>query len=330
MTMMRAVQVTQFGGPEALVPATVPAPPAGPGELVIDVAAADIIFLDTLIRSGRAADFFPVRPPYVPGNGVAGQVAAVGDGVDRGWLGRRVMAHTGPAGGSGGYAERAAVPAGQVIAVPDEVSLTDAAAVLHDGVTALALAGQAGIGRGDQVLILGAAGGMGLLLVQLARAAGARVIAAARGSAKLSTAAGLGADVTVDYGEPGWTARVTEATGGTGPQVVLDGVGGPLGQDAFGIIAAGGRFSAHGGAAGGFARIDLQEAARRQVSVRGLADVQFGPGERVQLAGRVLAELAAGRLRPHVGQVFPLDQAAGAHAAIEARTAIGKTLLTTS
>jgi NADPH2:quinone reductase len=328
MTMMRAVEVIQFGGPEVLVPAAVPGPAPGPGEVVIDVAAADVIFLDTLIRSGRAADYFPVRPPYVPGNGVAGLVAAAGDGVEPGWLGRRVMARTGPAGGSGGYAERAAVPAGQVIAVPDDVSLQAAAAVLHDGVTALALAGLAGMGRGDQVLILGAAGGMGLLLVQLARAAGARVIAAARGAAKLGVAAGLGADVTVDYGEPGWAGRVTEATGGTGPQVVLDGVGGPLGQDAFGIIAAGGRFSAHGGAAGGFARIDRQEAARRQVSVRGLADVQFGPGDRARLAGRALAEVAAGRLRPHVGQVFPLDRAADAHAAIEARTAIGKTLLT--
>jgi NADPH:quinone reductase len=328
MTAMRVIEVTRFGGPEVLTPAAAPAPRAGPGEVVIDVAAADVIFLDTMIRAGRAASFFPVRPPYVPGGGVAGTVASTGDGVDRAWTGRRVMARTGAAGGSGGYAERAAVPVERAIPVPDGVDLRDAAAVLRDGVTAEVLAERAGLGRGEQVLILGAAGGLGLPLVPLARAAGAQVIAAARGQAKLGLVAGLGAGAVIDYSEPGWTERVLEVTGGAGPRVVFDGVGGELGRAAFGITAAGGRFSGHGSASGTFAPIDPQEAKRRQISVRGIEQAQFSDAEHARVAGRVLGEVAAGRMRPHIGQVFPLAQAAAAHAAIETRAAIGKTLLT--
>jgi NADPH2:quinone reductase len=96
------IEVTRFGRPGVLAVATAPGPAAGPGEVVIDVAVADIIFLDTMIRSGQATDFFPVRPPYVPGGRVAGTVAAAGDGVDPAWLGRRVIARTGGPGGSGG------------------------------------------------------------------------------------------------------------------------------------------------------------------------------------------------------------------------------------
>jgi NADPH:quinone reductase len=322
------IEVTRFGGPEVLTAATAPVPVAGPGEVVIDVTAADVIFLDAMIRSGRAAGFFPVRPPYVPGGGVAGTVAAAGDGVDRAWLGRRVIARTGGPGGSGGYAERAVAAIDRVVAVPDGVDLRDAAAVLHDGVTAEFLAERTGIGRGEQVLVLGAAGGLGLLLVQLALAAGAPVIGAARGQAKLDFVGALGADAAVDYSEPDWTKRVLEMTGGAGPRVVFDGVGGELGRAAFGITAAGGRFSAHGAPSGTFAPIDPQEAERRQVSVRGIEQAQLSDGEHARGARRVLAEVAAGRIRPHIGQVFPLADAAAAHAAIEARTAIGKTLLT--
>jgi NADPH2:quinone reductase len=327
VSAMRVIEVARFGGPEVLTPASVPDPVAGAGEVVIDVAAADVLFLDTLIRSGRAARFFPVRPPYVPGNGVAGVVSSIGDGVGSGLLGQRVIAHTGQAGGTGGYTERATVPADQVVQVPDGVDPSDAAAVLHDGVTALAITERIRLDAGDQVLILGAAGGMGIILMQLARAAGARVIAAARGAAKLHVLADRGADLVVDYSEPGWAARVVQAAGGGGPQVVLDGAGGQLGRAAFEITAPGGRFSAHGSASGSFALIDPEEARRRDISVLGLDQVRFSDEERVRLAGRVLAELAAGRIRPYIGQTFPLEKAADAHAGMETRTAIGKTLL---
>ncbi|MBO0789287.1 MAG: zinc-binding dehydrogenase [Actinobacteria bacterium] len=325
---MRVIQVTRFGPPEVLTPASVPDPVPGPGEAVITVAAADVLFLDTLIRSGRATQWFPVRPPYVPGNGVAGQVASVGDGVDPGWAGRRVIARTGGSGGAGGYAERAVVSAGQLVPVPGELDLSQSVALLHDGATALRLIASTGARPGERVLITGAAGGLGLLLLQLARAAGAQVIGAARGSAKLAVLWDLGADAVVDYGEPGWTKRVTEATGGDGPDVVFDGAGGQLGREAFEIMADGGRVSAHGSAGGGFAPISPDEAARRGITVRGIEQVQLRPGEHEALAQSALAELAAGHIRPIIGQLFPLAQAADAHAALEARSAPGKTLLT--
>ena len=326
--MTHAVQVTRFGGPEVLATIAVPDPVPGPGEVIIAVSAADVLFLDAVIRSGRAAAWFPVTPPYVPGNGVAGRVSAVGEGVDRGWAGRAVVARTGAGGGSCGYAEQVAVPAGQLVPVPDGVGLAEAAAVLHDGTTALGLASSTGIQPGENVLILGAAGGLGILLGQLARARGARVIAAARGQAKLDLLDGLGARAVVDYGEPHWPEAVVRATGGAGPDVVFDGVGGELGAAAFRVTASGGRFSAHGAASGGFAPIDADQAARRGVTLRGFEQVQFGPGEHERLAGQALAALAAGRIRPVIGQVFPLPNAADAHMALETRSALGKTLLT--
>jgi NADPH2:quinone reductase len=168
---------------------------------------------------------------------------------------------------------------------------------------------------------------MGTLLIQLARDRGARVIGAARGPAKLAAVAGLGADAVVDYGQPDWARQVTEATSGTGPDVVFDGAGGSLGQAAFAITAAGGRFSAHGAAAGGFATIDRQDAERRGITVRDISQVQSGSAEHAALAAEALAELAAGRIRPVIGQSVPLPDAAAAHAAMEDRAVTGKALL---
>jgi NADPH2:quinone reductase len=328
--MGQVVQVTRFGGPDVLATISVSDQEPGPGEVVIAVSAADVLFLDTVIRSGRAAAWFPVTPPYVPGNGVAGWVSAVGEGSGAAWAGQAVVARTGRAGGTGGYAERVVVPASHLVAVPDGAGLAEAAAVLHDGTTALGLAASTGIRPGEWVLILGAAGGLGILLGQLARAQGARVIAAARGKAKLDLLAEQGADAVVDYGEPGWLDHVVQATGSGGPDVVFDGVGGQLGTAAFSVIAEGGRFSAHGAASGGFAPVVADQAARRGVTVRGIEQVQFGPGEHERLAGQALAELAAGRIRPFIGQLFPLHRAGAAHTALESRSALGKTLLTTA
>ncbi|HWG12062.1 MAG TPA: zinc-binding dehydrogenase [Streptosporangiaceae bacterium] len=263
------IEVREFGPPEVLTPVEVPTPTAGPGEVVIATAAADVLHIDTLIRSGRAAQWFPVRPPYVPGNGVAGTVTSAGPGVDPGLAGQRVVVHTGEAGGSGGYAEQAVVPADRVVPVPDEVSLADAVAVLNDGATALGLMAGTGVLPGESVLILGAAGGLGLLLAQLARAAGGHVVAALRvtgatqGEAKATQARTAGAEAVIDYSDPDWAAQAVAAAGGSGPAVVFDGVGGSLGVTAFGIMAAGGRFSGHGAASGGFpGRLGRRRTAR--------------------------------------------------------------------
>jgi NADPH:quinone reductase len=326
---MRIVQAGSFGGPEVLAVATAPDPVAGPGQAVVRVAAADVLFFDAIIRYGLASDFVPLRPPYVPGNGVAGQVIAAGDGVDQHWIGRRVVAHTGGTGGGGGYAEQALVPADALVLVPDGLGLPEAAALLHDGATALGLAESTGTRPGEWVLVVGAGGGLGLLLVQLARAAGAHVIAAARGSRKLGQARKLGAEVTVDYSEPGWPQDVLTATAGIRPDVVFDGAGTDLGQVAFAITADGGRFSAHGSPSGGFAQIDPGEARRRGIIVRGIEQVQFTPDQLQALTNRALAEAAADRIQPVIGQTFPLERAADAHTAIEARSVVGKTLLLT-
>ena len=318
------IEVGRFGGPEVLVPASAPDPVAGPGELVIAASASDVMFVDTMIRSGRGSGFFPIRPPYVPGSGVAGEVISVGDGVDDGWLGRTVIAHTGSA---GGYAERAAVSLEETVAVPDGLDPLLAAAIIHDGPTAVRVARLVDVRPGEQVLILGAAGGMGILLVQLLQARGARVIGAARGTAKLDAVGEAGADVLIDYGQPGWTSSVLDATGGVGPNVVLDGVGGELGHDAYVMMADGGRFSAHGAPSGAFSAIDPADAGRRKITVTGLGDLRVGPGERADDSRQLLPDVATGKVRPHVGQSFPLVEAARAHALIEAREAIAKTLL---
>lgn len=325
---MRVVQVTRFGPPDVLVVAQAPDPVAGAGQVVVGVSAVDVLFLDTRIRAGLGGEHFDVRPPYVPGSGVAGQVLATGEGVDTAWIGRRVVTRTGGAGGHGGYAERAVVPVEGLLPVPDELGPPEAAALLHDGVTGMGLIEAAEIMPREWVLITAAGGGMGLLLVQLASAAGGRVIGAARGKRKLDLIEEVGAEVTVDYSEPGWAERVREATG-SGSRVVLDGAGGAIGREAFGVTAAGGRFSAHGAAGGGFAEIDRGEAERRGVTLRGIRDVQFEPAEARRLLGRVLREAATGGVWPVIGQTFPLERAADAHAVIEAREVTGKTLLLT-
>jgi len=322
---MQVVQVTRFGGPEVLVTSEAPDPVAGPGEVVVGVSVVDTLFLDTQLRSGWGGDWFTMNPPYVPGGGLAGEVTSVGEGVDSSWVGRRVVTDTGE---SGGYAERAVAPAEGLIPVPAGLGLPEAAALLHDGLMALGLAEEARIQPGEWVLVVAAGGGLGILLVQLAHAAGARVIGAARGKRKLDLARELGAEAVVDYSEADWPERVREATDGAGADVVFDGVGGQIGGDAFEVTAHGGRVFAYGAPSSGFAEIDPDEARRREVTVVGLFDLQFDSAdEKKRLVERALAEAVAGRIRPVIGQTFPLEKAADAHAAIEARGVIGKTLL---
>src|SRR4051794_33143823 len=196
---MRVAEVTRFGPPEVLVTGRRPDPVPGPRDVVIAVAAADTLWVETLIRSGGGQDVWPMRPPYVPGGAVAGRVVAVGDEVEPGSSGRAVVAHVRTDGRpEGGYAEQAVVSAEALVDVPDGLPLTVAAAVLHDGPTALALFDLTGIGASDTVLVVGASGGLGVVSVQLARARAKRVVATARGAAKLEQVRRLGADAVVD------------------------------------------------------------------------------------------------------------------------------------
>ncbi|GJF27333.1 NADPH:quinone reductase [Kitasatospora sp. NE20-6] len=316
---MRAVWLTEFGGPGVLVAGEAPDPVPGPGEVLVDVAFANITFVETQFRaSGRGP--FAARPPLIPGNGVGGVVAAVGEGVDDALLGRRVVTATG---GSGGYAARAAVPAAGVFEVPDGLALDDAVALLADGRTALLQLRAARVAAGDRVLVEAAAGGVGSLLVQLASAAGATVVGAAGGPHKAELAAGLGAATGVDYLRPDWTDRVREAHGGV--DVVLDGVGGPIARHAFDLLAPGGRMVSYGLAGGEWAEIPPELAAARGVELVGPS--RPDPALMRTLTAEALAAGAAGRLRPVIGLRLPLEEAARAHAAIEGRETTGKTLL---
>ena len=322
---MRAVVLREFGPPERLVSEEVPDPAAGPGQVVITVAAAGITFIETMTRAGRTLGPRPLPElPVVLGNGVGGVVTALGPGADPALAGARVVSVTG---GAGGYAEQAVVGAAEPIRVPDPLALPEAVALLADGRTALALTGQAAPADSEWVLVAAAGGGVGSLLVQLATAAGATVIGAAGGERKLSLARERGAAATVDYRRPDWPARVREITGGAGVDLVFDGVGGDLGQAAFGLVADGGRFCVMGAASGSVTQPPPGAAEQRKVEVIGLWSVQRTPAQLRALSIAALAEAVAGRLRPTVGQTFPLGRAADAHAAIEARATLGKTLL---
>jgi NADPH:quinone reductase len=326
---VRAIEVRGFGPPDVLQVADLPDPVPGRGQVLVAPAACDVLFVDTMIRSGAASAYFPIQPPYVPGNGVGGQVIAAGESVSPQWVGRTVAAHTGGRGGTGGYAQLAVADVEHAAVVPDDVDLLAATAVLHDGTTALRVLELCGVSPGEWVLVLGAAGGMGLLLVQLLAARGAQVVGAVRGQAKQEAAARAGALATVDYGRPDWAAAVLEATGGTRPAVVLDGVGGAIGGAAFALMADGGRFSAHGSPSGSFASIDQEAARHKRIRVSTIADLQYGTGDRSRLMKNVLSLLAERQITPLIGQTFPLGEAAKAHDAIEARRTVAKTLLLT-
>lgn len=332
----------RFGAPDVLVADEAPDPEPGPGQALVEVAVADTLHLDTVMRRG-AFPFPVVTPPYVPGGGVAGEVAAVGPGVERGLLGRRVVARTGagePAAQtetvarraardshSGGYAQRAVVPASTLIPVPAGVDLRRAAALVNDGMTAVLLCEAAGIRPGDRVLVTPAAGGVGTLLVQAARAAGARVVGAARGERKLRLALDSGAEAAADYARADWAERVRDVTGGRGADVVLDGVGGAVGRTSLQLTAPAGTFLAYGAPGGEFT--PLGDAAPGGMRALSLPELPMRPGDERRFTERALAETAAGRLDPLIGQTFPLERAAEAHAAIEARNVVGKSLLLT-
>lgn len=312
---MLVVQATRFGGPDVLVAHQVPAPPVAPGTALVGVAAVDTLFVETRIRAGTARAWFDTSPPYVPGNGVAGTVWAVGEGVDPALVGRRVAALH-----AGAYAEQVVVPADELVPVPDALESTEAAALLHDGSTALALADLAEPKPDHRVLVVGGTGGAGVLLVQLAHAAGAYVVATARGDAKQDLARRLGADEVVDPAAADWASYQAD--------VVVDGIGGTIGTAAFAAVRDGGTFLAYGApTADGFAAPDRAAADRRGVTIRGIADIQLTPERHRALVARAFALATEGTIAPVVGQTYPLREAAAAHAAIESRAVTGKTLL---
>jgi NADPH:quinone reductase len=315
---MRAILAERPGPPQVLSAVELPDPEPGPGQVQVAVAVAAITFVDTQMRAGT----FPGLPvsafPVVLGNGVGGTVAALGEGVDRSWLGAEVVTSTG---GRGGYASRAVAAADDLHRVPPGLALYDAVALLADGRTALALIQAAEVGRGQIVAVTAAGGGVGGLLVQLARRADAHVIALAGGARKLAHARSLGASATVDYRAQGWEDRVGEAAP-AGLDAAFDGVGGDVGPALVALLRPGGRYLPHGAASGRWAPVD-----ERATTVIPLSAVGGGPVDMYRLVEHAFALAVAGELRPTIGQTYPLADAAAAHTAIEARATLGKSLL---
>jgi NADPH2:quinone reductase len=324
---MRAVVVRRFGPPDVLEMQSLSDPEPGPGEALLEVSAIDVLFFETMLRAGLAPPGMQPQLPWIPGNGIAGRVLAVGAGVDPAWVGGSAAAHTGS---RGGYADRAAVAAARMVAIPAGVTASRAASVLHDLPTALTLFDVTNADAASSVLIVGASGGLGLMLGQLAAGAGAAVIAVARGAGKRDRiAAAVPGSVVLDPEDAEWIDRARAALGGAGADVVFDNVGGSLGDSAFELVAPGGRFSAHGTPSGAFARVDRDRARATGVTVTGIEQVQLDDDRLRRATERALAAVADGRCTPVIGQTYPLQRAADAHAAIEARTVFAKTLLTT-
>lgn len=278
------------------------------------VEYAGVTFVETRVRAGRgpAAQHRPMLP-HVPGNGVGGRVVAVGSGIDPGLVGSAVVATTG---GSGGYAELALARVEDTIPLPPGVVLQDAVALLADGRTAVLQHRRAELKPNERVLVTAAGGGVGTLLVQLAAASGATVVGAARGTRKRELVTSLGAAVYVDYSRPGWERELLPE----GVDVVFDGVGGALGAQAMRAARRGTRAVLYGMASGAWTNPPEHVRVVPSSGVPSPAEIRAAAEEALALA-------AAGRLRPVIGQTFPLSEAARAHEVIEARATIGKTLL---
>jgi NADPH:quinone reductase len=318
---VKAVVLREFGPAENLRYEEVADPAPAAGQVRIAVADAGVHRVDTIIRRGVDHGPYPQpQLPAIPGREVAGVVDEIGSGVDPGWLGRRAVAHLGAA--SAGYAELAVREVDALHALPDGIAEDAAVAMIGTGRTTMAILEVAQITGDDVVLVTAAAGGIGSLLVQAARAAGARVIGAAGGPEKVAHVRTLGADVAVDYSEPGWTEAIGEVT------VALDGVGGAIGRAALELIGPGGRLILFGMASGAVTELTAGDLLSRGLTASAAIGARIAqrPGGLRDLEERALAAAAEGRLVPLV-QRFALEQAAAAHAAIEARATVGKTVL---
>ncbi|MBE1530340.1 quinone oxidoreductase family protein [Actinomadura algeriensis] len=319
---MRAIVVSENGGPEVLEPAERPDPEAGPGEVLIDVAAAGVNFIDVYFRTGA----YPQPLPYTPGMEAAGTVAAVGPDVDGFAVGDRVAW----ANVQGAYAERAVVPAEKVVPVPDGVEPHDAAAVLLQGMTAHYLTRSTyPVRAGDTVLVHAAAGGMGLLLTQVAAMLGARVIGTASTPEKAELAREAGADAVLGY--DGFADRVRELTGGEGVAAVYDGVGAPTFDGSLASLRRRGVLALYGAAGGPVPPFDpqrLNAAGSLFLTRPTLAHHTETRAELLERSGEVYRWVADGRVNVHIGHRYDLADARTAHADLEARRTTGKLLLT--
>ncbi|GAA3239319.1 quinone oxidoreductase [Actinocorallia longicatena] len=318
---MRAIVVTEHGGPEVLHPSEVPAPEPGAGQLAVEVAAAGVNYIDTYHRTGR----YPTKPPFTPGVEVAGTVVAVGPGVTGFAAGDLVAT----ADAVGGYAERALVNADRAIAVPAGADLRLAAAALLQGMTAHYLTHSTHpVLPGETVLVHAAAGGMGLLLTQLVKLRGGRVIGTVSTPEKERLAREAGADEVLGY--DGFAEAVRDLTGGEGVAAVYDGVGRTTFDGSLAALRRRGVLALYGAASGPVDPVDpmrLAGAGGVYLTRPSLAHYTVTREELAERAGDVLRWVASGELKLHIGRTYPLADARTAHEDLEGRRTTGKLLL---
>lgn len=319
---MRAIVCRSYGPPESLELDDVPEPVPGPGQLLVRVHAAAVNFPDVLFIAGKYQVKIP--PPFIPGNEIAGEVLAAGPGAPFS-PGQRVAGTT-----FGAFAEQALLDATQATVVPDDADFAAAAAFGVTYRTAYhALRSTAAVAAGDWVVVLGAAGGVGLAAVDLAVAMGARVLAAASSPEKLELCRQRGAEALVDYDREDLKSRIRELTGDAA-RVVLDPVGGAYAEPALRGLARGGTFVTLGYAAGSIPAIPLNLILLKDICVRGMEIRTFMtdyPDEAVRDIEELTQMFAAGTVRPYIGARFPLSEAAAALRHVADRKVLGKVVI---
>ncbi len=324
---MRAVVCREYGPPEELVVEDRPARVAADGEVVIGVRAAGVNFPDTLIIEGRYQ--FKPEPPFTPGAEVAGIVTSVGADVRTVKPGDRVVALA----PFGGFAEELVASEAQVMVMPDGLDFERAAATLMTyGTTRYALVDRAQLRAGETLLVLGAAGGVGLAAVEMGKLLGARVIAAASSPAKLEVCRRYGADAVIDYSREDLKSRVKEVTGGDGADVVYDPVGGSFTEAALRATAWNGRLLVVGFTAGEIPKIPSNLTLLKGCAIVG---VFFGswlmrqPVQAMERQGELMIWIRDGKLKPLVSARYPLEQAGRALRDLLDRKVTGKAVLIT-
>jgi NADPH2:quinone reductase len=322
---MRALRQHQLTGPAGLQLDELPSPTPGEGELVVEVRAAAINFPDVLLSQGKYQ--FRPPPPFVPGGELAGTVRAVGPGVSQFAVGDRVaawMLH-------GAFAEQVSVPEAAVVKLPDSVPFEVGAATLVTYATTLhALSDRAALRAGETLLVLGAAGGVGLAAIELGKLLGARVLAAASSDEKIAVCKQHGADEGIVYTREDLKARLKDLTAGQGVDVIYDPVGGPYAEPALRSIAWQGRYLVVGFAAGEIPKIPLNLTLLKGCQIVGVFWGAFAtrdPAANRAHAARLFDWIAQGRLNPHIDVVLPFERAAEGLERLASRKVTGKVVL---
>jgi len=327
---MRQVQFSRFGGPDVLEVVEKPTPTPGNGQVLIRVGAVGVNFSDTLMRQNRYA----VTPelPSVPGTEVAGTVERLGNGVGNLAVGARVAVPLFATGAAvGGYTDYVVVEAGLVVPLPAALSFEVAVALMIQGLTALYLPRQISP-KGKTILVNAAAGGVGSLLIQLARRAGAKtVIAAASTAKKLDFARSLGADAGVDYTRPDWVDAVRAASDGAGPDIIYESVGGDITRGCLTVLAPNGELVIYGALniqSFDFGVPELIGIIFKNQSLTGFALPSLLTPQGLKDGLAELFDLAVrGELKVKIGATYPLARADDAHRALEGRGTTGKVVL---